>query len=622
MAVHSHSLAKQMLTQSDSMNFAGLSTRLPSMMRCYRGVITGVLLMVVAWGMYLPSARYNFVYYDDVRLLLSHPELYGQTHFSADLKEIFLKSYPREEPLILRDVTWALDSQIFGFGNPFGYHLGNVVLHGIVIALMFAFLLLTTRRYGFALGATLAYLVLAIHTEPVDWIMGRKDILATLCMLLALCAQTRRLRAQSGPVQWVWYTLTLVCFLAGLLSKINVLTFPLVLFLHAVFLPYLDGERSFDAPFLWGRALLREVVLVCPSIAVSGLIYVWYSRILAQMGSRVDHSLGHLWNLLIVDPFCFWVYVQQIAFPWQLKLFYTWPGVRLTYPLWQIAASLATIGAIAGMGIWLFWRRKDLFFYYGTLFILMVPYMSLLGVGFWVAERYAYFSAAFLLILASAPIMAGLRHSSHTIRICVSVLVVVFVTNNVVQHFTYQAVWLNGETLWQYHIALPSPSPVAFENLAGYYYAQATAQRGTPQASVLIRKMEVVVDAGLTEFWRDRQRPPPRATYFLFFQKAIVQEVNGDPEAALVTLLTSDRLLPNFDATNLNLARLYRKLAPGFKEPRQRAVYASAARDRMTEYIELAFHSRPPPPEVCQELAEMRAECSSLPPSVSVETHN
>jgi hypothetical protein len=602
------------------MNAARLTTQpgaedasCPSRLRPYRGLLTGLLLMLVAWGMYLPSVRYGFVHYDDVRLLLNHPELYGQTHFSEDLRQIFVKSFPREEPLLLRDVTWALDSRIFGFGNAFGYHFGNVLLHGMVIALMFAFLFGTTRRYGFALGATVAYLVLAIHTEPVAWIMGRKDILATLFMLLALCAQTRRLMASSGPAQWAWYTLTLVCFLAGLLSKINVLTFPLVLFLHAMLLPYLNGERPLDAPFPWRPTFLRETVLVCPCLAVSALTYSWYMGILTQAGGgQVDHSFGHLWNLLIVDPFAFWAYVQQIVFPSQLRLFYTWPGLRLTYPLWQIMGSFATVAGLAGLGLWLFRRRKDLFFYYATFFVLMIPYMSLLGVGFWVAERYVYFSAACLLVLAAVPVAAGLRHSNRIVRAAVAVLIVVFFTNNLVQHFVYQVAWANGETLWQYHVALPAPSPAAFENLAGYYYAEASAQQGTAQATVLMRKMEVVVEAGLTEFWPDRQQSPPPATYLLFFQKALVQEVNGDPQAALVSLLTSDRLHPKFDATCLNLARVYRKLAQVAENPEQRQTYSFAARDRLAQYIQLAFGHLPTPPEVRQELADLKTECAML----------
>ena len=46
-----------------------------------------------------------------------------------------------------------------------------------------------------------------------------------------------------------------------------------------------------------------------------------------------------------------------------------------------------------------------------------------------------------------------------------------------------------------------------------------------------------------------------------------MQEVKGDPEAALVSLLTADRLHSRFDAINLNLALLYHKLAETAPEP-------------------------------------------------------
>jgi hypothetical protein len=210
----------------------------------HRNLLTGLLLMLAAWAMYWPSMQYGFVYYDDVRILRDHPELYGQAKLTDDLRAIFVTGLPREEPLLLRDVSWALDSRVFGFGNATGYHLGNVLLHGIVVALMFAFLLGTTRRYGFALAVAGGWLVLAIHTEPVAWIMGRKDILSALFMLLALCAQTRRLAAETLFPRAAWYGLTLLCFGCALLSKISVLTFPLVLLLHAIFLPYLNGGTA------------------------------------------------------------------------------------------------------------------------------------------------------------------------------------------------------------------------------------------------------------------------------------------------------------------------------------------------------------------------------------------
>jgi hypothetical protein len=591
---------------------------------CHRNLVTGLLLMLAAWAMYLPSLRYDFVYYDDVRILRDHPELYGQAKLSEDLHAIFVTSFPREEPLLLRDVSWALDSRIFGFGNAFGYHLGNVLLHGVVVALMFVFLLGTTRRYGFALAVSIAYLVLAIHTEPVAWIMGRKDILSTMFMLLALCAQTRRMTTESVRAGCGWYMATLACFVCGLLSKISVLSFPLVLLLHAIFLTYLNGERPVNGAFLPRSILVKEILLAAPAFVGSLLVYKWYHNIIMQAGGPSNgytpHGTTHLWNLLMLDPLALCVYLQQTFFPWHLKLLYAWPKMLLAYPPWQIAASLATVAVAGVLGVWLFCRRKDLFFYYAAFFAIMVPYLDLLMPGILVAERYLYFSVFCLLALALSLAATVLRRASPASRIIVLTVGMVFLTVNLFQKFSYQMQWRNGETLWQYHMTLPQPATGAYENLAGYYYASFTsafAQKNTPLMVSSIRKTAAVVDAGLAEFWRDRHQPPPPETYYLLFLQSLVQEVNGEPEAALSSLLTADRLRPGFDAINLNLARLYRKLAGTAQDSRQKEMYLRAARDRFAEYIALEFPGRPAPPEFRKEMADIEAKYSAATNSSS-----
>jgi hypothetical protein len=208
-------------------------------------------------------------------------------------------------------------------------------------------------------------------------------------------------------------------------------------------------------------------------------------------------------------------------------------------------------------------------------------------------------------------VIAILNRPKPVLRASVLALGFGFAALNLFQTFSYQRAWRNGETLWQYHLTLPQANPTAYENLSAYYYADATAKLGTPQMAVPMRKMSVVVDAGLAQFWPDRRQPPPPETYFLFFLQSIVQEVEGDPEAALASLLTSDRLRPKFDSTNLNLARLYHKLAGTAADPKQRETYATASRDRFAEYIALHYHGHDATPGDQKELAELEAECSA-----------
>jgi hypothetical protein len=585
-------------------------------------LIICLLLMLAAWVEYLPSLQYGFVYYDDVRLLRDHPELYGNANLSADFKAIFSTYFPREEPLLLRDVTWAIDSRIFGFGNPFGYHLGNVLLHGVVVALMYVFLLGTTQRRGFAVAVAIVYLILGLHTEPVVWIMGRKDILATFFMLLALCAQTRRLATMPSPVWYGWYFLTLAAFACGALSKINVLTFPLVLILHAMLLPYLQGEQPENMSYKWFGKLARELALSLPALAFSAWNYVWYSRTLGQMGlldrGYAAHGLAHLWNLLMMDPLVVLVYLQQTFFPCHLTVFYTWPALRAVYPAWHIAFCLGTFVTIFGIGFWLFRRHKDLFFYFATFFILMAPYLNLKFMGFWVAERYSYFSTFCPVALAVMVCMAILHHAQPVVRAIVVAVALWAASMNLYQTCSYQRAWRNGETLWQYHILLPQPSPDAYENLAAYFYAQANAQDNPQERAKLFQKVSVVVEAGFAQFWPDRQQPPPPQISFLFFLRSLIEEIRGEPAKALDSLLMSDRLHPQFDSTELNLARLYHKLAGLTTDRIQQQNYSVAARDRFLQYIDLAYHRRTAPPDVQQELQSYEVLCSATNPPIKI----
>lgn len=562
----------------------------------WRNVVTALLLAIAAWIIYLPSVHYGFVYYDDVRILQDHPELYGQDRFASDLKSIFLTSFPREEPLLARDVSWAIDSKIFGFNNPLGYHLVNILLHGVVVALLFVFLLETSGRYGFALATSAAYLLLASHTEPVAWIMGRKDILSGLFMLLALCAQTRRLMTRRLAAQCVWYTLTILFLVVALLSKINVLTFPLVLFLHGILFPYLRGERKADDGISWGRELRRETELLAPALVASGIVYLWYRRILAQFGlfdrGYAAHGLAHLWNLLVINPMGFWIYLRQVFFPWHLSVLYTWPSLESHYPTWQIAASIATVIAAVAVGIWLLRRRKDIFFYYAAFFVLMIPYLNLIYIGIWVADRYIYFSAFCILAIAVLIAEAAFRSARPISRIVVLAGCIFCGGVNVYQTLAYEPMWQNGETLWQYHLAMPRPSSIAYENLGAYYYAEfssAHAQHDLPGMVLSLRKMEATITAGFAQFWTDHHEPPPQETSYLFFLQSLVQEVKGDENGALESLLTSDQLHPGFAPTNLNLSLLYRKLADTAKNPDQKKAYLEDAKERYGIYMTLTY---------------------------------
>jgi tetratricopeptide (TPR) repeat protein len=87
-------------------------------------------------------------------------------------------------PLV--SATLAVDASVFGTDDPFGFHLTNLFLHGLVCVALLAVLhrLLPGRPVVAAAGALL-FAVHPLHTGTVSWIVARGDLLAALFSCLA-----------------------------------------------------------------------------------------------------------------------------------------------------------------------------------------------------------------------------------------------------------------------------------------------------------------------------------------------------------------------------------------------------------------------------------------------------
>lgn len=575
-----------------------------------RTLLIALLFTVLAWLLYAPTAGHGFVYYDDVRILRDHPELYAQPSPAASMRAICADHFPREEPLLLRDLSWAGDSMLFGFANPLGYHLGNILLHGLVVGLLFLMLTSCMPHRSAAVWTTTLFLLSGVHVEPVAWIMGRKDLLCALFMLVALCAQTQRLAASSRWAAPAWYLLTLLAVVAALFSKISAVTFPAVLLLHATLLPFLRGERAPADALAWRRLLSRELPLALPMVAVSLVTFVWYRGLLGQMGlfERGYTATGyqHLWNVGVINPLVWLLYLKQLFLPWDLSVLYTWPALSSASTRLDVLVALGTLAGVGGITLWMARRRKDLLFYWLAFFALMVPYMNLIYIGIWAADRYLYL-ASFCLLAIAVQLASALWQGGGKGRLVVLVAAAAVLATNAWQTLAYQRAWRDGESLWQYHVTLPQASSVAYDNLAATYYAMFGEREDAAEKLQLLRKMEVVVAAGLQQFWPDRVSAPPPACWQLFFLQAIVQELRGQPEAAIESLLISERLNGSFPATRYNLAMLYRDQALGSEDPASRARYARQALDSLHRHLR-----RPPTPaEITAILGETFV--SSLP---------
>lgn len=409
-----------------------------------------------------PSLFFGFDLYDTPGILRNHPNLYNEDSFMASLRAIFT-DFPREEPLLFRDLSWAFDARVFGFKNPFGYHLGNVILHALNTVLLAWVLFRSTEKLAFALLTTLAWASLAIHAETVSWIMGRKDLLVTLMTLTALALTREALSIHTRPRLRTWIEVAIIP-IAGLagLAKTNGLVVFALLFLYRYFIyDLLDDAKTKLIPRapLWASALRY-----LPHFALSLGVFLGYRSNLLAWGNILNTgapslSLIHAKTLLDYLP---WVLAKSLWLIFtarELSSFYAWPTTGIPWSETDMLASRLFLIFFVWGAAWILKAGKKSTF--ALLFFLtaMLPYLNLTYIGIWVANRYLYLASVVPVAgLCALPLMIR----ADRLRRLVSFALAIWMLSSVLTTRAFAEAWRDEESLFEYEVTLKHPTLNAF----------------------------------------------------------------------------------------------------------------------------------------------------------------
>ncbi|MDA1193782.1 MAG: tetratricopeptide repeat protein [Planctomycetota bacterium] len=209
-----------------------------------------VLLVAAAWLAHAPARGHGWVL-DDVHLVRDNPVLErGFGGIAEILRGGANDMAQRVEhgshgPVAL--ASFAVEASLWrradGTLDPGGFHLTNLLLHGLCVLLLFrVFLVLARGRPVLALGAALVFAVHPMFVGTVSALMGRAAILAALFSLATALAWRRFTLGQLA-----WLPAAAVLWLLALLSHPAALGVPLVL-----------------AGFTRGRARLGLATLLLP----------------------------------------------------------------------------------------------------------------------------------------------------------------------------------------------------------------------------------------------------------------------------------------------------------------------------------------------------------------------
>lgn len=407
------------------------------------------LTAALAFLAFLPALEAQFVNWDDEVTFLTNPAYRGLG--PAELRWMFTTTFLGHwSPLTW--VTWSFN-YVTGGLDPWGYHLGNLLLHSANVALLW----LVARRLlatgsgapitssAIASGATIAALVWGLHplrAEAVAWASARRDVLCGLFYLLAVLAYLRGV-ARGAGIERRWWGLSVGAFAAALSSKAIAMTLPLTLLLLDV---YPLRRRG-----LGWWALVREKLPYAMLAAAAGVV-AFVAR--EESGNITGYGQYGAGTRGVLATYAFWFYPWKFLWPAGLSPMYELPQRvdlgqgRFLGPLLAVTALTATFWLLrrrwpAGLAAW------------AQSAIVLLPISGVVHSGNQlVADRYSYLSGLGLAVLAGAGVAWTLRHGAgQPVRGWIrplawaSAALVVLALGATAR--TQTAIWKDSETLWR-----------------------------------------------------------------------------------------------------------------------------------------------------------------------------
>ena len=347
--------------------------KFPERLDSWRKVLPYALLLSVSFALYGITAYFQFVW-DDVVYVTRNFRIQGLSwpHIKSIWTGTYLGHYA---PL---HHTFLAILHHFSGMDPFGYHVGQLLVHAACVCLLY-FVLQKIESPGIALLACLLFVVHPANIETVAWISETKSTLAFFFFLLSFWTYLRWRESE----RWTVLILCGIFYILSMLSKINTVVAP------AIFLLY---EYREGMAFHWKRITgLISLFLISGFFVVVHLASFHGSQ--NAMESSYYGGLGvHIQNL----PFLLFFYLRMTVYPHPLS---AWHMFRIydTFT-WEVAAAWIVLVGVA----WILYHSNRYIQFWALWFLVfLAPVLQIIPFPIWVADRYLYIPAIGLFVLGS-----------------------------------------------------------------------------------------------------------------------------------------------------------------------------------------------------------------------------
>lgn len=524
----------------------------------HRSLLLSALgLWITTALLFSPTLTQGFLNYDDPDFIISNPWVNSGLTWAGVRHAFFHADMENWQPL-----TWIshmVDCSLYGL-SAWGHHLTSVLLHSTSAAVLYIALVLITGCTGRSFMVAALFALHPLRVESVAWITARRDVLSMLFCLLSMLSYAwfAKCRRQGKPAS-VYYGLSLLAYLLGLMSKSMIITLPCLLLL-------LDGwplQRYKQVS--WQRLLLGKLPFFLVALALGVF------TVLVKHGGT--HGLESLFFPLSARlqhaPVSYVLYLGTFLYPVGLAIYYPHP---IWHDVWKVVLSGGLLLLITGVA---FLRRRDQpWLLTGWLWFIgsMLPMIGIVQFGRQaMADRFTYLpmiGLTLMLVWGVDHLLARRRSlpkflmpvaGSAAIASCL------WLTSLQIGH------WRSNETLFRHALAVTESNDIAHINLG-------TALRDAKrldeaiiefQAARSINPQSAMGDYNLGALYNQLGRMPeaiahfttcvqlyPNSPRFRFGLAAALLQAGRGAEA-VVAFQETLRLDPNHVDTHLKLGFIY-----------------------------------------------------------------
>lgn len=415
--------------------------------RGWRTALPYVVIFCAAFALYAKTLTFDFIpSWDDSEYIINN--LYIRAFTADNLRTIFTKPFfLNYAPLQL--LSYMAEYQAWGL-DPAGYHLTNVILHGINACLAYAVIgrIFPDRKIAFV--AAMLFAIHPINVENTAWISERKTLLASLFSMLAIMSYIDYCKGRGRGL----YLAAALFFILAILSK------PVAVVLPAVLVAY---------ELTLGKGLSRSALALAPMFAIS--IAGAVIAIKAQSGGgavgpetlSAEVLFGTIYPTMLP---VFWKYAALILWPFNQSGFYD------TTLYDSFLAPTVVIAAIAIAASWVIifrYGKAQGRFWFLWFWLWLLPVSNIIPLPVYYADRYMYLPAiSFFVLIGWIAEQAALFGASRQKQLHTAIAAVFIVFYASIAFFRID-VWKDDLAFWT-DVAAKSPSHFVSHYNLGYAF--------------------------------------------------------------------------------------------------------------------------------------------------------